>query len=199
MKITRENQNLLVLQESGLFVYVFGTIFILLGLFIVFSPSFLSDNPPLWTGIVGILLGSLVIVISKNTTISLDKTSNKLLFLKKGITGQTVKEYSLDQIKEIEMFASYSSSSSGSGYSYHLAFVFKNNEEVPLNPGDSTIIRFMGRQIIPEKKLGEKIADFLNVPFQEKEPLTMAETLSEVTSAVKDAARKEIEKQNKIN
>jgi len=197
MRVVREDQKLLVLQESGLFVYFIGGLFILIGLVIVFSPSFFSENPPIWTGIVGVLLGSFAIIISKNTTVSLDKASNKLSFLKTGFTGQSIKEYNLDQIKEIEMYASYSSSSNVSGYSYHLAFIFNNGSEIPLNPGDSTIVRLMGKQIILERALGEKIATFLNVPFQKKKPLTTEEAVLQVSSAIQNAAKKEVEKQNK--
>ena len=56
----------------------------------------------------------------------------------------------------------------------------------------------MGRQIIPEKNLGARIAGFLGVPFLEKRPPTVSETLSAVSSAIQNAAEKEMEKRKEL-
>ena len=48
------------------------------------------------------------------------------------------------------------------------------------------------------KNLGAKMASFLNVPFQERRPPTVSETLSAVSSAIQSAAEKEMEKQKKV-
>jgi len=144
------------------------------------------------------LLGGFVIFVTKISTVILDKLSNKLSFLQKGLIGKNSKEYNLDQIKEVELSVAYTSQSKGGGYSYHLAFVLNNGEIVQLNPGSSSIVRIMGRQIIPEKTLGARISSFLNIPFQERRPPTVSETLSAVSSAIQSAAEKEMEKQKKV-
>ena len=198
MKITREDQNLMILKDSNIIVFIVGIIFALAGLVVIFKPDFFTNQPPMWSGFVGVLIGSFVVFVAKITTVSLDKISNKLLFLRKGLTSKSFKEYNLDQIKEVELSVVYSSSKKGGGYSYHLAFVFNNGEIIPLNPGSSSIIRVMGRQMIPEKILGARIATFLGVPFQERRPPTVSETLSAVSSAIQSAAEKEMEKQKKV-
>ncbi len=198
MKIVKEDQDLMILKDKNIIVFIVGIIFALAGFAIIFKPDFFTNQPSMWSGFVGVLLGGFVVFVVKITTISLDKTSNKLLFLRKGLTSKTTKEYNLDQIKEVELLVAYSSSSKGGGYSYHLAFVFNSGEIVPLSPGSSSIIRIMGRQIIPEKTLGARIASFLSIPFQERRPPTISETLSAVSSAIQSAAEKEIEKQKKV-
>lgn len=197
MRIVRQDQNLMILKDRNIIVFIVGIIFAFAGFAVILKPDFFTNQPPTWSGFVGVLLGCFVVFAAKITTISLDKTSNKLLFLRRSLLGKKIKEYNLNQIKEVELSVSYSSSSKGGGYSYHLALVFNNGEIVPLNPGSSSIIRIMGKQIIPEKTIGARIANFLNVPFQERRPSTVSETLSAVSSAIQSAAEKEMEKQKK--
>lgn len=194
MKIIQEEQNLMVLKDSNIIAFIAGTIFTIGGLVVIFKPDFFTNQPSVWVGFIGVLLGGSVISSAKITTVSLDKTSNKLLFLRKGLMSKSVNEYNLDQIKEVELSVLYSSSSKGGGYSYHLAFVFNNGEIIPLNPGSSSVIKIMGIQIIPEKTTGARIASFLNVPFQERRPPTVSETLSAISSAVQSVTVKEMEK-----
>ena len=52
----------------------------------------------------------------------------------------------------------------------------------------------MGRQKITEREIGVRIANFLNIPFQERRPPTISETLSTIQSAIENAAQKEMEK-----
>lgn len=198
MKIIKEDQNVMILKDNNIMVFVVGLIFVLAGLMIIFKSGFFTNQPPTWSGLVGVLLGGFVIFVAKVVTVSLDKTTNKLVFLRKGLTSKTTREYALDQINEVELSMTYSSSSKSRGYSYHLAFVFSNGEIIPLNPGSSSIIKIMGRQVILEKSLGARIASFLGVPFQERRPPTVSETLSTLFSAIQSAAEKEIKKQKNM-
>ena len=199
MRIVKENENLMVLKDRNIIALVVGIIFFMAGIAVIIKPDFFTNQPPFWSGLVGIFLGGFVIAVAKITTVKLDKLANKLTFLRRGLIGKSSNEYDLKQIKEVELSVAYNSSSrGGGGYSYHLAFVFNGGEIVQLNPGSSSIIRVMGRQIIPEKTLGARIAGFLGVPFQERRPPTVSETLSAVSSAIQSAAKKEMEKQKKV-
>lgn len=199
MRIVKEDQNLMTLKDRNIIAFAVGIIFFLAGVAVILKPDFFTNQPPLWSGFVGILLGGFVVAVAKITTIKLDKSIGKLTFFREGLIGQNHSEYDLKQIKEVELSVAYhTSSKGGGGHSYHLAFVFNSGEIVPLNPGSSSTIRVMGRQIIPEKTLGARIATFLGVPFQERRPPTVSETLSAVSSAIQSAAEKEIEKQKKI-
>lgn len=188
----------MILKDRNIIAYIVGIIFLLAGIAVILKPDFFTNQPPMWSGFVGVLLGGFVVAVAKITTVQLDKSINKLSFLRKSLVGQSSKEYNLNQIKEVELSVAYNASRKGGGYSYHIAFVLSNGEIVPLNPGSSSIIRVMGRRVISEKTLGARIATFLGVPFQERRPPTASETLSAVSSAIQSAAEKEIEKQKKI-
>lgn len=194
MKIVKEDQSLMVLKDSNIVAYLVGIMFFALGLVVIFNPDFFDKQPPLWSGLLGAVFGGYVIAMAKMTTIRLDKLNKRLVFLRKGLIGQTSKEYDLSQIKEIELSVSYSSSRRGGGHSYHLAFVLSNGESVALNPGSSSIVRVMGRQLIPEKDLGARVAAFLGVPFLERRPPTVTESLSALSTAIQNAAEKKMEK-----
>lgn len=198
MKITKEDENLMVLKDRNIIAFVIGIIFFLAGIIAIFKPDFFTNQPPFWLGFVGIILGGFVVTVAKITTIKLDKSIGKLTFFRKGLIGQSGNEYDLKQIKEVELSVAYNNSRKGGGYSYHLAFVFNSGEIVQINPGSSSITRVMGRQIIPEKNLGARIAGFLGVPFQERRPPTVSETLSAVSSAIQNTAEKEMEKRKEL-
>jgi len=199
MRIVKENENLMVLKDRNIIAFAVGIVFLLAGIAVIIKPDFFTNQPPFWSGLVGIFLGGFVIAVAKITTVKLDKLANKLTFLRRELIGKSINEYDLKQIKEVELSVAYNSSSrGGGGYSYHLAFVFNGGEIVQLNPGSSSSIRVMGRQIISEKTLGARIASFLGIPFQERRPPTVSETLSTVSSAIQNAAEKEIEKRKDL-
>lgn len=199
MKIIKESENLMVLKDKNIAVFVIGIIFLLASIAIILKLDFFINQPPFWLGFVGIILGSFLIVVTKVTTVNIDKSVSKLIFLRKWLIGKSSIEYDLKQIKEIELFIAYHTSSKGGGYSYHLAFVLNSGEIIQLIPGNSSIIRVMGRQIIPEKNIGARIAIFLGVPFQERRPPTVSETLSAVSSAIQNVAEKESREREESN
>lgn len=191
MKIIKETPNLMIIRDRNVIAFVIGIILLFVGIVGILKPDFFSNQPPFWVGLLWILLGGSVIAVAKTTTINLDKSTNKLIFLRKGLIGRSIKEYDLKRIKEVELSVTYPTSGKDSGFSYHLAFVLNNGEIIQINP--SHVIRVMGRRIIPEKNLGARIAAFLGVPFQERRPPTISEALS----AIQKTMREEIEKHRK--
>jgi len=194
MKIIKEDSGLMIIKDRNIIAYIIGLIFVVAGFIAVFKPNFFIDHPPAWSGLLGILIGGFVIFVAKITTIIFDKASNKLLFSQKGLISKGTKEYILDQIKEVELSMAYSTSNKSRGYSYHLACVLKNGELVQLNPWSSSNTRVLGSQVIPEKNIGERIANFLRVPFLERRPPTVVESLSAVSGAIQRTTEKEVKK-----
>ncbi len=192
MKILKEDQNLMVIKDRNIFAFFVGVIFALAGFLVILKPDFFTNQPPLWSGFIGIALGLFVVFVAKVTTISLDKASNKLLFVSKAIINKRADEYLLNQVKAIELQQVYREQ----GYSYNLVFILENAKEIPLTLG-SSIVKVMGKQIVNERNIGARIANFLNIPFQERRPPTVSETLSVMQSAIQNAAQKEIEKHKK--
>lgn len=202
MKIIKKNQNLMIIKERNVFVFLLGAIFTIFGFLVIFKPDFFNVNkPPLWSGFFGILSGLFIIFIAKITTIILDKNTRKLVFKWKTLIKEQSKEYNLDQIKQLELQQVYTSTNKGKiGYSYKLVFILSNNEEVPLNQYGSSISQAMRKKTNVEKLIGTKIANFLNVPFQEKRLPTVTEILSTIQETMrKEIEKREIEKNKKSN
>lgn len=190
MKIKLENQNLMVIKDRNFVGFFVGGIFTLLGLLVIIKPDFFTNNPPTTAGLAGISVGLFVIFASQITTITLDKPSQKMVFTKKSIFRKESKEYNLNSIKQLELRQNYvSSHRTGSGISYKLVFILDNNEEVSLDPHSSSIIRILGKQIIPEDEIGTKISNFLNIPFEKRRPPTVNEMLSAIQTGVQNSIR----------
>jgi len=185
MKIIKETSGLMILKDRGIFAFIMGLIFFILGALIVFRPSIFNERPPLWLGIIFLISGGFVIFINKIITITLNKTSNELSILKKGLNGRSFKSHKLDQIKGIELVASYKTTSGRTRNSYSLVFVFNDGSVVPIGRGGSTTI-IMGKQIVPERKIGPRVANFLNIPFEERRPPTLNEIMSVIKNPLKN-------------
>jgi hypothetical protein len=197
MKITIETQSLMVIKEGRIFVYVLSAVFTAAGLVVIFFPSFFTNNPPLWSGIVAVLAGILVVFLNKSINVKLDKSVDKFSMLKKSLIGKHSEEYSLSQIKEVEIRQMYyqgartrNSREGESGYYYELSIIMNNNQRILLNPGARNIQRGISFSRPKEQVIGEKIANFLGVPFQERRPPTVGEVFSEI----RNVAQQQIEK-----
>ncbi len=194
MKIVKEKQNLMVLKDRNIIAFAVGIIFALAGFLVILKPNFFTNQPPLWSGFVGVVIGLFVIFVTKITTIILDKITKKLVFRWKTLINEKSKEYNLGSIKQLELQQDCSSDNKGrSGHSYKLVFILKTGEEVLLNSYGSSRIRVMGRKINTKGIIGARIANFLNIPFQKRRLPTLNETLS----AIQQTAQKEIEKNKK--
>lgn len=157
MKITKEDQNLMIVEEKNILPVVIGLIVSFWG-YIALSFS------RIWMGVLFILVGFLFIFLHPYfITISIDKNIGKITFLWKRLIGIKRKEYFLDQIEEIIFNFKISSLRRGLSVNYNLLFILKNKKEISiynLHKKDGVI--------------GAKIAQFLNVPFRERKPWTFS-------------------------
>ncbi len=180
MKIIQENSGLMVIKENYIIAIFLGALFAIVGFLIVFSPQIFKEQPPLWFGLVFILIGLLAVLLCPFITISIDKSIGKITFLWKRLIGTKKEEYNLDQVKEITFQAHYTTNRKGRGYrlEYDLLFILKNEKEV--------VFKNKSKK---DKIVGEKIAQFLNVPFQERRPPTASETLSTIKETIQENYR----------
>ncbi len=202
MKIIKEDQNLMVIKENNILVFVVGVIFFVGGLIEIFYPEFFNANPPIWWGIMSTIAGMFAILFGQTITITLDKNTELMTFLKWKLIKKDLNEYALNKIKEIELqqfYAGTSGEMSGqSRFSYEISFIMDNGQRIPLNPGiTSARTVFILSSRPKEAVFGQRIANFLGVTFQEKRPPTLSETLSTVQSAIQDSIEKEMEKRKK--
>jgi hypothetical protein len=188
-KIVKENQNLMIIKDRKILAFFIEAIFVLIGLIIIFYPEFFNNRPPREVGIGFFLWGLLVISLTQITTITLDKTANKLTIVIKSLFGKKMEEQNLNQIKAIELRTNYYQGKEAG--EYQLFFILENNEEIPLPPGE--VVKVMGKQITNERIIGARIASFLNIQFQERKPPSLSEALSVIQKTI----QKEIEKHRK--
>jgi hypothetical protein len=130
-----------------------------------------------------LLLGLFVILVAKVTTVTIDKVLGKIVFNWKSILKKETKEYSLSLIKELEIRPTYDSNNDG-GRSFHSFFILLDGSEVALDPFGTTTTRFKNAKPSSEISLNTQIANFMGIPFNERRPPTIQETLSAISSTV---------------
>ena len=201
MKIIKETSNLMVLNDWTIVTFFVGGLFCLLGVYLLFSSGLVKDKPlSSLPSILFFLVGLFSILKAKRTTVSLDKSMNKLFLERKTIINKKEEEYRLDEIKEIELQQQiYNYAEGGSkygirrqGYYYNLVLVLNNGQTIFLPTSGKLMI--MGKQIgNSEEQIGKKISEFLNIPFKNIRPPTLDESIS----ALKEVVREEMQKRSK--
>lgn len=172
MKITEENSGLMVVKESHIFVIFLGLVFFAGSFAITFYPNALKEPPPPWLGIFLVFMGLAFVLFTPFITISVNKASGKITFSWKRLLGEKREEYNLNEIKEIVFHAYYSANHAHKGINRHhldydLFFVLQNGKNITFKNESKN-----------DKIIGEKIAQFLNVPFREELPPTPSEIFS---------------------
>lgn len=173
MKITHESPDLMILQErsSGHFISIAILTSILFLIFILLRAN---SSGAIIESINGSVIGGAwyIVVIGviacnvKFIDIILDKKKNKLFYKLRSLVKKDSKEYNLDldQIKIIKLYRTEESFKEKRWISSELAFILKNNQRVPFGPLPQKI---RGKNI-PEQDMGLKIANFLNIPFDDE-------------------------------
>ena len=190
MKVIKEDSGLMIVNHRNILFFIIAIFFVILGFGATFSPNFLiSETTPLWFGLVFILSGFLALFSIKITTIRLDKSENKISILKKRIAGrQNLEEFPIENVKEIELTVDFSSSSDGkNSYSYQLYFVLNDGQNKELGQNVTSTNKPLNSIFSSQIKTGKRIASFLDVPFLERRPPTVQETLSTVSKTIKDS------------
>jgi hypothetical protein len=190
MKVIKEDSGLMIVKHRNILFFIIAIFFVILGFGATFSPNFLiSETTPLWFGLVFILSGFLALFSIKITTIRLDKSENKISILKKRIAGrQNLEEFPIENVKEIELTVDFSSSSDGkNSYSYQLYFVLNDGQNKELGQNVTSTNKPLNSIFSSQIKTGKRIAGFLDVPFLERRPPTVQETLSTVSKTIKDS------------
>lgn len=200
MKIILQDQNQFVVKNS-ISHWFTGFIFLVIGLSIIFKPSFLNINTgiPLWLGLFIVMVGIIPVLFNTRYLIIFNKDENKLKINQKNLVKQKNDTYELSDIKSIELWtiSGQNGGSKNNGLQYKLACILENNQYVILNPDTQSSFKISiglaAWNIIPEKKIGEKIAAFLNIPFVEnRRPPTVNETLNVLYDGVRDAVGKHV-------
>ena len=180
MIIKKVNNDIIIIKESNIWVFAIGLAFFLVGIFSFISPEKFTQQPPFIMKISFVFLGLLVFVLTKTKNTTLDKKVGKMIISRKSLIGSSREEYDLNQIKSIELRQEYGNK----GFVYNLFFIMEGNNVIMINETQESI-KIMGKSLIPEGK-GLKIAQFLNIPFEQRRVPTAREVLSEVKEAISE-------------
>lgn len=189
MKILEESDRKIVLKDSNWGGLIFGAVITLGSLYFAYQSNPFALEFDIKTLIfpgIFLFVGLLLLLTSNITTITLDKSANKIDFNKKGILGARNKNYPLNQIIKVDMreqIVISRSTNSNQGFNpgtpqlqFQTVLVFKDGTEIPLDhlksPSTSNIggVTIMGG-VGTEQVIGQKIATFLGVPFQKISPM----------------------------
>lgn len=160
MRITQKDENLMIIKDwIGLWSFLLGILFVAVGLIAIFSPQTFNQSPPWWAGLIFVLLGLSSIFLGKNTTITIDKNSKKVIIHQKGLFKATDREYNFGQIKEIRIHKETRTTKKEISRLFSLVFVLNDGQEIPFGSASSFYRS--------KRKSAEKIAGFMNLPLQE--------------------------------
>lgn len=200
MRVTKEDQNTLVLKHSNFLARSIGVLFSMFGVLIIINLPFLGDIP-WWAGILFFMCGLPAILLPTKELIIFDKQKNQLIFNRKNLIKKYDSTYTLLDIKEVNIWIE-ANVNSGKGWQYLLGCTFNDGHRVILNEshpatGVQVSIGSMFWRLLPERKLAQHLAIFLNVPFVEKQPPTFSEALSQVSERMEEVLEKYKGEQNK--
>ncbi|MFH1956329.1 MAG: hypothetical protein ABIJ28_01650 [Patescibacteria group bacterium] len=184
MKIIQQNENMMILKDRvGVWSFLLGMLFVAVGLIAIFSPQTFNQSPPWWLGLIFILLGLSSIFLGKNTTITINKTSKKVLVHQKGFFKTTDKEYSFEQIKEIRIHKETRTTGKETSRLFSLIFVLNDGQEIRFGSA-SSFYRC-------KRKIAEKISGFMNIPLQEDFPPSIKNVTDVIQKMIEKSKNKE--------
>jgi hypothetical protein len=180
MIIKKVNSDIILIKERNLWVFAVGLALFLVGIFSFISPGKFIQQPSSVLKISFVVSGLLVFIFTKMKTIVLDKTVGKMTINRKALIGSSKEEYNLKQVKSVELRQEYGKKD----FVYNLFFIMGNNNAIRINETQASI-RIMEKSLIPEGE-GLKIAQFLNIPFEQRRAPTTGEVLSEVKEIISE-------------
>jgi hypothetical protein len=196
MKIINQTQDQMSLKDGNISSLVAGVVLMIVGVYIfyqTYSVSGLSKNVLVGVGL--FIFGLVVLFLSSAITISIDKSQNKILFLKKRLLGGKSQTYAIQDVLRVELRKSIEmeqGTRSQTGtismphqvLKYQSIIIFKDGVELPLeNVKNSSgitsgvLMGVNGKEI----SIANQIAAFLNVPFQEGNPASASTIIPPTT------------------
>lgn len=212
MKIVQETQAILVLKQKNYVGIFIGILLFAIGVCLLISQG-VKDIKMLVISIIFILISLLVVVSTKFITLIIDKTSKRITITSKGLMRHSSQNIAIDQVKEVAIEESVTlvrtnnSSTTNSGtfnlsssnpgmrkqVNYVLIFYLKDGQGIPVqidSPASFSVGGLpIGDYLVRNKiiELGNKIANFIAVPFKDNRPPTVNEVITGVVNTVKNS------------
>jgi hypothetical protein len=188
MKIISQSADELVLQEGSASGLIAGGAFVIAGPLAWF---FLHKNNPavIWVALGLVAIGIVVILFSSSITVAANKATGQVSYKKKRLIGGQDSTYSTGDIFRIETRKQWrvqnEQAPGGQGGSIpepvlvaQSVIVFKDGRELPLDHQKTSSTTSVGSVVLmggqgAETAIAARVAEFLNVPFQEIAPPNM--------------------------
>lgn len=185
MKITSQNDQLLVVKDGGIFGFIIGAVVALFaGYYLVSTLLTTGVSTDLWFSVGGVVVGLLVLFMTSIVTATLNKSTGQIQYVKKHLIGSSATTYAMADVLRIEVRKEWrTESSSGTARTESVPeqvlvsqtlIVFKDGTQLPLSRQSSPSRVSIGGILVSgqgtETVTANQIATFLNVPFQEIAP-----------------------------
>lgn len=188
MKIISQSTDELVLQEGGASGIAIGAVMVVAGVLVAYFEH--AAKPfTIWIALALVLVGVGVVLLSSSITVNANKTSGRLSYEKKRLMGGQTSSYAIADILRIETRKQWrventpnAGNQDGSVPQQVLmaqsVIVFKDGRELALDHQKNSSTMSVGPAVLmggmgTEVALANRMATFLNVPFQEIAPPTM--------------------------
>ena len=165
MKIIEENNEVLILKDSGTVFRLIGALFIVLGIFFFIKSIAESETVSSLFSILVSLVGASVVVFVKDTTTTMNRTLGTIQITKKNMVGSGLTEYRFSDIQNVllRIQMNRDTKTNRQTVTSQLALDTTTNGIVPLEMMAGGI----SERTDARRQIGQKIADLLQVPFQD--------------------------------
>ena len=194
MKVVEESETKLVIKQGIFLNIILGILIVAAGVVLFFIAN-TNVNTGRIFALALIIAGIISILLASATTITVDKTTNKIAFLISRLWGKKLQEMAINQVKEISLEEYVTQNYSDnrrprSQLNFTLVFYLQDGQGIPFRLGSQSNFAFNGLPIgmfLGRNKnvvMGNKIAAFIGVPFVDRRPPTAAEVITDVVQAV---------------
>ena len=194
MKIVEESETNLILKQGFILNIIIGILLVTAGIGLFFIDN-TNVNTARIVAFAFILSGIISVVLANATTITIDKTTNKICFLTSRLWGKKLQEIAINQVKEVSLeeyiTQNYAENNRPRNQlNFTLVFYLLDGQGIPFKLGSQgsfginglPLGMFLGRN--KNVVLGNKIALFIGVPFVDRRPPTAAQVITDVVQAV---------------
>ena len=194
MKVVEESETKLVIKQGIFLNIILGILIVAAGVVLFFIAN-TNVNTGRIFALALIIAGIISILLASATTITVDKTTNKIAFLISRLWGKKLQEMAINQVKEISLEEYVTQNYSDnrrprSQLNFTLVYYLQDGQGIPFRLGSQSNFAFNGLPIgmfLGRNKnvvMGNKIAAFIGVPFVDRRPPTAAEVITDVVQAV---------------
>ncbi len=181
----REEGPILRLTQHNIFGYLFGLMFAGIGIFL------LSTSGEMFVSLAFAISGVLIIFLVQREEVLVDQSTRNITISKKRLLTKKIQHVQFDSVATIEMRQEINHSSKGNSTTkYPLYVVLKDNSSLVLatESGKSGFLFFDHSK--NERVIGNRIAQVIGVPFEERRTPTLGETLQTVRETIENQMNK---------